>query len=242
MWIFIAIGAAVVALSHTAPAPFLLDALAGSTSVWRMPKSDPPAIYLTYDDGPNPATTPALLDVLARERVQATFFLIDRNVTEQTAPLVARMFADGHSVALHSHTRAHMVMSPETFARTLTEAAGRIERLTLGRPCRAYRPHAGWRSESMYIGLKRIDHRLIGWGWMQWDWNWFRRRTAGAIVSRVLKRASAGAIIVMHDGNHAKPMADHRYAVDATARLIPALRAKGFVFGGVCDRTGAVIQ
>lgn len=242
MWIFIAIGAAVVALAHTAPAPFLLDALAGRTSVWRMPKSDPPAIYLTYDDGPNPATTPLLLDLLARERVQATFFLIDRNIDARTAPLVARMFEEGHSVALHSHTRAHMVMSPEGFARTLTAAADRIEQLTGRRPCRAYRPHAGWRSESMYIGLRKIDHRLVGWSWMKWDWNWFRRRTGNAVASRVLKRASAGDIVVMHDGNHAKPDADHRYAVDATARLIPALRAKGFVFGTVCDRAGGVIE
>lgn len=240
MWLFIAIAVGVVALSHTAPAPFLLDALAGRTSVWRMPASDPPTIYLTYDDGPNPATTPALLDVLAREGARATFFLIDRNVDDRSAPLVARMFAEGHSVALHSHTRAHMVMSPDTFARTLTAAADRIEQIAGHRPCRAYRPHAGWRSESMYIGLKKIDHRLIGWSWMQWDWNWFRRRTAGSIVSRVLKRASAGDIVVMHDGNHAKPLADHRFTVDATARLIPELRAKGFVFGTVCDQTGSV--
>ena len=241
MWIFIAIGVAVVALAHTAPAPFLLDALAGKTSVWRMPKSDPPAMYLTYDDGPNPATTPLLLDLLAREGVRATFFLIDRNVTEQTAPLVARMFADGHSVALHSHTRAHMVMPAEDFARTLTTAAERIERLTGRRPCRAYRPHAGWRSESMYVGLKKIDHRLVGWSWMKWDWNWFRRRTGSSVASRVLKRASAGDIVVMHDGNHAKPNADHRYAVEATALLIPGLRARGFVFASVCDTAGAVI-
>ena len=72
MWILIAIG--IVVLAHTAPAPFLMDAFAGRRSVWHMPKSDPPTIYFTYDDGPNPTTTPSLLDVLTRERVQATFF------------------------------------------------------------------------------------------------------------------------------------------------------------------------
>src|SRR6202011_4551983 len=98
-----AIAGSIVALAHTAPAPFLLDLLAGRRSVWHMPKTDPPTIYLTFDDGPNPTTTPDLLDVLARERVRATFFLIDRHIHDETAPLVARMFADGHSVALHSH-------------------------------------------------------------------------------------------------------------------------------------------
>jgi peptidoglycan-N-acetylglucosamine deacetylase len=242
MWIFIAIGVGIVALAHTAPAPCLLDALAGRRSVWHLPASDPPTIYLTFDDGPNPTTTPDLLDVLARERVLATFFLIDRHINDRTALLVARMFADGHSVALHSHTRAHMLMSPETFARTLTAAADHIEQVAGHRPCRAYRPHAGWRSASMYAGLEKIDHRLVGWSWMLWDWNWFRRRTSAAAVARVLKRAKAGDIVVMHDGDESAPLADQRHTVEATARLIPELRAKGFVFGTVCDQSGFVID
>src|SRR5438046_9750752 len=128
MWIFIAVAVGIVALAHTAPVPFLFDAIAGRRAVWHMPRTDPPTIYLTFDDGPNPTTTPALLDVLAREGVQATFFLIDRHITDETAPLVRRMFADGHAVALHSHTRRDMLMTPDTFARTLTEAAEHIQR------------------------------------------------------------------------------------------------------------------
>ena len=235
MWILIGIGAGIVVLAHTAPAPFLLDALNSRRSAWHMPKRDPPTIYLTFDDGPNPTTTPDLLDVLAGERVPATFFLIDRHITDQTAGLVARMFADGHAVALHSHTRAYMLMSPETFARTLTAAADHIERVANRRPCPAFRPHAGWRSASMYAGLKKIDYKLIGWSWMLWDWNWFRRRTAEAVVERVLERASAGDIVVMHDGDESAPFADQRHTVEATARLIPKLRAKGFVFGTICE-------
>jgi peptidoglycan/xylan/chitin deacetylase (PgdA/CDA1 family) len=236
MWIFIVVGFGIVALAHTAPAPFLLDALAGQRAVWHMPRGHPPTIYLTFDDGPNPTTTGDLLDVLAREGAHATFFLIDRHITDQTAPLVARMFADGHAVALHSHTRKYLLMTPETLARTLTAAADHIERETGQRPCRAFRPHAGWRSGSMYEGLQKIDYRLVGWGWMLWDWNWFRPRTADAIVARVLARARAGDIVVMHDGDESAPFADQRQTVEATARLIPELRAKGFAFGTICGR------
>src|SRR5438128_9959087 len=118
MWILVAIGAGIVALAHTAPAPFLLDALNSRRSVWHMPRTDPPTIYLTFDDGPNPTTTPDLLDVLAREGAHATFFLIDRHITDETAPLVRRMFADGHAVALHSHTRAYIAVAPERLALT----------------------------------------------------------------------------------------------------------------------------
>ena len=82
-------------LTHTGPAPGLFDMAAGPRAIWHMPRTSPPTIYLTYDDGPNGATTPMLLDVLAREHVRATFFLVDRQITDRTAPLVARMFADG---------------------------------------------------------------------------------------------------------------------------------------------------
>ncbi len=235
MWIFIAIGAGVLALAHTAPVPFLFDAMAGSRAVWHMPKRSPPTIHLTFDDGPNPTTTPDLLDLLARERVRATFFLIDRHITPATAPLVRRMFDEGHAVALHSHTRAYMLMGADTFARTLQEAADHIEQVSGRRPCPAFRPHAGWRTWQMYSGLKKLDYRLVGWSWMLWDWNWFRERTADSVVNRVRDRVSSGDIVVLHDGDESSPFKDQRHTVDATARLIPELRAKGFEFGTICE-------
>src|SRR4029077_16671176 len=120
-------------------------------------------IYLTYDDGPNPSTTSDLLDVLAQEGERATIFLIDRHVTDETAPIVRRMFAEGHAVALHSGRRWDMLLSPAELARRLSIAADHIEMLAGPRPCRAFRPHGGWRSNAMYAGLRKIDFRLIGW-------------------------------------------------------------------------------
>ena len=234
MWIVIAIGVGILALAHTAPAPFILDSIAGGRAVWHMPRTDPPTIYLTFDDGPNPTTTPDLLDVLAREGVHATFFLIDRHITDDTAPIVRRIFAGGHAVGLHSHTRRYMIMSPEALAMTLASAADRIEQVAGQRPCRTFRPHAGWRSGSMYAGLQQINHTLVGWGWMLWDWNWFRKRTAESVVRRLTGRVRGGDIIVMHDGDESAPFSDQRHTVEATARLIPALRARGLGFGTVC--------
>ena len=226
-------------LAHTAPFPFLLD-WTPTRSIWHMPQAPGQrTLYLTFDDGPNPATTPLLLDLLRKEDVHATFFLIDRYVTEDTAPLIRRMFAEGHAVALHSDTRKLMLMSPGQLAETLTAAADRIERLGGSRPCRAFRPHGGWRSATMYAGLSRIDHTLIGWTFLRWDWNWFRTRTADSIVNRILAHAAPGDIIVTHDGNHAKPGADHRYVVEAWTRLIPTLRARGFDFDTVCSNTSS---
>jgi peptidoglycan/xylan/chitin deacetylase (PgdA/CDA1 family) len=239
MWILVSIGLGVIVLAHTAPAPFLFDVMAGRRAIWHMPKTVPPAVYLTYDDGPNPATTGDLLDVLAREQVHATFFLIDRHITDQTVPLVRRMFDEGHAVALHSPTRADMVLSPKAFARRLTLAADHIEQIAGRRPCPAFRPHAGWRSWSMYAGLKAIDYRLVGWSWMLWDWNWGRERTAESVAQRVSRRAGNGDVIVMHDGDESAPFKDQRHTVDGTALLIPTLRARGLTFALICEMNAA---
>jgi peptidoglycan/xylan/chitin deacetylase (PgdA/CDA1 family) len=235
MWIAIAAALGVAFLAHTAPFPFLLDWFNRDRALWRMPPTgQPPTVYLTFDDGPNPTATPGLLDLLARERVRATFFLIDRHLTHDTAPIVSRMFTEGHAVGLHSHTRALMVKTPGGLADTLSAAAARIEQLAGRKPCRVFRPHAGWRSAAMYAGLKRLDYQLAGWGWMLWDWNWYRARQADAIARRLVKRARDGDVIVVHDGHHINPRADRQYAIDTTALAIPELRAKGFVFGTIC--------
>ena len=238
MWILVIIATSVIALAHVAPTRFVLDSMAGDRAVWHLSRADPPTIYLTFDDGPNPQTTPDLLDVLAAEQVAATFFLIDAHLTEATAPIVRRMFAEGHAVGLHSASRSYLLMSPERLAATLTAAADRIERLAGTRPCRAFRPHAGWRGGEMYRALELIDHRLFGWGWMLWDWNWMRQRKADDTLKRIESRASAGDIIVLHDGDESAPEIDQRHTVDATRRLIPSLRSRGLQFGTVCENVG----
>jgi peptidoglycan-N-acetylglucosamine deacetylase len=228
MWWFVAAG--VVVLAHVAPFRFLLD----WKTVWRMPATQPPTVYLTFDDGPNPTATPQLLDVLRKHDVRATFFIIDKHLTAETAPIVRRAFEDGHAVALHSHTRALMFYRPAAVSSTLQEAAARMEVMTGHAPCRAFRPHAGNRSITMLQGAGGAGYRVIGWGWMLWDFNFFRKKTAASLVPRLVRQASPGDIVVIHDGHHKNPRADRRYAVETVDALIPLLRARGFTFGTVC--------
>ena len=226
------IGIAVAALAHTAPFPFLLDVT--DRTVWRMPDGSPPTVYLTFDDGPNPTATMDLLDALGRHGVKGTFFVIDKHLTKETAPIVRRAFEEGHAVALHSHTRALMFKTPGGMASTLRNAAMRMEQMTGHAPCRAFRPHAGNRSVPMLLGARRAGFTVVGWGWMLWDFNWFRAKTAGALVPRLADHASPGDIIVIHDGHHKNPRADRRYAAETIDRLVPELRKRGFEFGTIC--------
>lgn len=230
-----ALVAAVVALAHTAPFPFVLDGLHADRVTWRMPHDAGPAtIYLTYDDGPNPTATPLLLDTLAAHDVKATFFLIERHLSDETAPIVQRIAREGHRIGLHSHTRGKMLLTPDELARTLTAFAAKVEQITGAPPCPAFRPHAGWRSSQMLEGLKRIDYQLIGWGFNLWDFDMFRARSV-RMVPRLVRNASPGDIMVIHDGHHEDPRADRRYAIEVTERLIPELKSKGFTFGTICS-------
>jgi len=225
------------ALAHTAPFPFLLEAFRPSKSLWRVrPRPGmPPTLHLTFDDGPNARWTPPLLDALREHDIRATFFLIDEQITPSTQAIVKRIADEGHAIGLHSGTRRLMILSPEQLSTRLQGAASRIGAIAGRPPCRLFRPHAGWRSGSMYDGLDRAGYRLAGWSWGMWDWDWWRTPRADRVAARLARKASPGDIIVIHDGHHRNPDADRRHAAETVRRLAPLLKARGFQFGTLCD-------
>lgn len=225
-----------VIASHMLPFPFLLEAFRPSGSLWRVrpQPGTPPTIYLTFDDGPNADWTPPLLDALRDTGVRATFFLIDEHITDSTASIVRRIAEDGHAIGLHTGSRRLMVASPSAVVEHLDRAASRIRAIAGLEPCRLFRPHAGWRSSTMYAGLKRAGFTLAGWSWGMWDWDWWRTPRAESVAQKLLRKASSGDIIVIHDGHHKNPQADRRHAGETVRRLVPGLRARGFTLDALC--------
>jgi len=176
-----------------------------------------------------------VLDALRDEGAQATFFVIDDNITPDTEWVVRRIADEGHAIALHSGSRRPMLMSPDALAARLSRAATRITDLAGREPCRLFRPHAGWRSATMYDALERLDFRLAGWSWGMWDWSWWQTPQATAVARRLERKASAGDIIVIHDGHHKDPRRDRSHAGGAVRLLVPALRERGFTFASLCS-------
>jgi len=227
---------AVLVMAHVAPFRFLLDAMHRDAAVWRMPVSGAgKPIYLTFDDGPNPTATPELLSLLDEKNIKATFFVIDEYVTEETSPIVRRMFAEGHCVGQHTGRRWLSLRSPAHIADMLLAGAQKIERLTGHAPSRHFRPHAGWRSETMFRGAARAGYTIVGWSWMSWDWVGFRKRTSARVARQVVRHAAPGKIVVIHDGHHRNARADRTYAVEATRRIIDELRTAGYTFHTLCQ-------
>jgi peptidoglycan/xylan/chitin deacetylase (PgdA/CDA1 family) len=235
--IFAALVIGVVALSHVLPGRFLLEAFNPGRSVWRVEQrpGSAAAFYLTFDDGPHPKWTPPLLDALRETGARATFFVIDAHITSETAPIVERMSREGHAIGLHSGSRRQMFMPPEQLARELQASAARIESITGRSPCRLFRPHGGWRSGTLYEGLDRAGYQLAGWTWGMWDFDWGRRREAARLAPRLIKKASPGDVVVIHDGHHKDPSQDRSHAAETVRVLVPALHQRGFVFPTLCD-------
>jgi len=220
---------ATLLLSHVAPFPFVLDVTSNSVSLWRV--KEPPGrkvVYLSYDDGPNPRVTPRLLDLLRDKEAHATFFVIPERVTADTAPIVRRMFEEGHTVGLHSADRRLASKGQDRIIARLQAGSAHIELMTGRRPAPLFRPHAGFRSVAMITGLRQLGYRLVGWSFMSWDWVWFRRRTGERVASQILAHVAPGKIIVIHDSHHSDPRADRDYAIEATRLIVDGLRRKGY--------------
>lgn len=234
--IILAIVIGVVAAAHMVPFPFVFEAFRPSGSLWHVKpaRGSQPMLYFTFDDGPNAQWTPPLLDALRDTSARATFFLIDEHITGETAPVVRRIAQEGHAIGLHSGTRRLMITSPGALAKQLQTTASRIRAITGREPCRLFRPHAGWRSVTMYMGLSQGGYRLAGWSWGMWDWDWWRTPRAGRITQRLAGKAAAGDIIVIHDGHHKDPKADRRHAAETVRALVPVLRERGFGFAPLC--------
>jgi peptidoglycan/xylan/chitin deacetylase (PgdA/CDA1 family) len=179
------------------------------------------ALALTFDDGPNPAATPALLNLLKDEQVLATFFVIGEHVLANAA-LTARIAADGH--LLGNHTFRHRwftnLMWPSVLEGEITRTQQAIEKTTAATPL-LMRPPMGLTNPLYRRLLRKHGLTMVGWDVRSFDGH----RDAPAVIKRVCKRARGGSIILLHDG-----YSTGQDIAEITRQLIRELRAKGFEF------------
>jgi peptidoglycan-N-acetylglucosamine deacetylase len=192
-------------------------------SIWRG-RSDRRAIALTFDDGPS-ESTPALLELLARYGLSATFFQCGANV--ERLPQTARAAFDaGHEIGNHSHSHPMFCFRPPDFMRGELERGQRaIEANTGAHPTLFRAPYGvrwpGLRSAQARLGLTGVMWTVIGY-----DWN----LAAEGIVRRISGSVSNGAIICLHDGRELQANPDIRNTIRAAEQLIPMLLDRGYRF------------
>jgi peptidoglycan/xylan/chitin deacetylase (PgdA/CDA1 family) len=181
-------------------------------------------VALTFDDGPHPEGTPAILETLREADVLATFFLAGEQVVRRPA-LAAEIVAAGHRVELHCHRHrnqlrlsARQLLDDADRARAAIEEAG-------GQAIRDYRPPYGIFSA---VGLRAVRSR--GWRpvlWSQWGRDWTRRTTPASIARRATADARAGDIVLLHDADYYSAPGSWVRTAAALPIILEELEARG---------------
>ena len=195
-------------------------------------------VALTFDDGPDPIRTPALLDALAELGAKATFFVVGA-AADAHPELCARIAREGHELGNHTYSHRYLPLaSSRSVERELAATDAAIERATrpeLERdglaPARGIvptlaRPPYGGRSPWNVRSFARLAKRVVLWDVNSYDW---KGAPAPDVARRVLDEARPGSIILMHDGGR------DNVTVETVRLLVPELRARGFELATVSD-------
>ncbi|HEY8639496.1 MAG TPA: polysaccharide deacetylase family protein [Solirubrobacterales bacterium] len=186
--------------------------------------TDAGAVAITFDDGPDPEGTAAVLAVLDRERVSATFFLVGEQVRRNPA-LAAEIVAAGHSVQLHGDRhRNQLRLTPGQIRDDLQRGAEAIEEAS-GRATPFYRPPYGIFSA---LGLRAVNRsRYEPLLWSRWGRDWRRRATAASVAADATRDLEGGDVILLHDADHYSDPECWRATASALPRIIEVVRDQG---------------
>ena len=181
-------------------------------------------VALTFDDGPHPEVTPAILDRLERRGARATFFCIGKKVAAHR-DLAAEIHRRGHRVENHtfSHPNAFGFYGATAMEREIRSAQDAIAAAT-GRPPRLFRAPVGIRNPWLDHVLARTGLRLVSWTRRGLD-------TIGTDVTRIANRLlgglAAGDILLLHDGSSARDASGRAVALDALDLVLDGMAAAG---------------
>jgi peptidoglycan/xylan/chitin deacetylase (PgdA/CDA1 family) len=189
-------------------------------------RGDESRVALTFDDGPNPVATPAILDALASRDAQASFFILGRHA-ERWPELVRRIAAEGHSVCNHGyyHRKLHF-KSPRYVRNDLQLGTRAIVDACGVRPAFFRAPH-GFRSPWVTHIARSLGQRTVGWGRGVWD---TARPGVEAIADRTVRVAKPGAILLLHDGDGYDPLGDRTQTARAVPVIVDRIRDAGLEF------------
>ncbi len=169
--------------------------------------------HLTFDDGPHPEGTPAVLEVLARHGVRATFFLVGEQVRRDPA-LVGELLAAGHELGLHCDRHRNLLrLSPRQVREDIARAEDTIASAA-GRGVTLYRPPYGVLNTAAVMLARRRGWRTMLW--RRWGQDWQASATPEGIAARVSRAAAPGDVLLLHD-------ADDYSAPDSWRRTVQAL-------------------
>ncbi|MFI5617264.1 polysaccharide deacetylase family protein [Streptomyces sp. NPDC051567] len=177
------------------------------------------AMVLTFDDGPDPRYTPAVLDTLARYGVHAMFFVCGEMATDNR-DLLRRIAAEGHAIGNHTWTHPHIPkLSRPALASEIGRTSEVVQQTTGEAPLWFRAPYGEWNRAAFEIGAE-LGMEPLAWTVDSLDWT---EPGTAPIVSRILKGAAPGVIVLSHDAG-----GDRTQSVRALGSYLPQLLARGY--------------
>jgi peptidoglycan/xylan/chitin deacetylase (PgdA/CDA1 family) len=189
-------------------------------------------VALTFDDGPDPATTPAFLDLLAAHRLRATFFLLGSMVVQ--APWLAADIADaGHELGVHGWDHKYTVLRGPRAVRDDLARAREAVAAASGTQPRFYRPPYGVLS----AGALAASHAqgLTPVLWTCWGREWTAGATASSVYSTLAGGLAPGATVLLHDSDCTSPAGASAAALGALPRLFDLCAERNLRVGPLAD-------
>lgn len=217
--------------AHLAPgltrSPWLRDRLPGLNG-----DGDPGHVALTFDDGPDPKSTPTFLRRLDELDVRATFFLLGQMV--QRAPGLARTLADeGHEVAVHGWGhRSLAARGPRSTARDLAAARDLIEQTT-GQRLTWWRPPYGVLTLGGLHTAREMSLTPVLWSC--WGEDWTAHASPASVIDTLERRRRPGATVLLHDSSCTSADGAWRSALGALPELVARCRDDGLDVGPLRD-------
>ena len=181
-------------------------------------------VSLTLDDGPDPAVTPAVLDLLDAHGARATFFCIAQRAALHPA-LCREIVRRGHSVQNHSqhHHHSFSLLGMHRFTQEIGAAQHTLAAIT-GQAPRFFRAPAGLRNPFLAPVLQRLDLQLVSWTRRGFD---TVRRDPADVLARLSHRLAAGDIVLLHDGNAALAPSGRPVVLEVLPGLLQRFAAAG---------------
>jgi len=182
------------------------------------------AVAITIDDGPDPAVTPALLDLLAQLQVQATFFCIAERARAHPE-LTRRIIGMGHDVQNHTlrHPHHFAMMGVKAIERELQTAQDTLADITGVRP-HCFRAPAGLRNPMLDPVLHRLGLHLLSWTRRGYD---TRTDQPATVLQRLGQGLAAGDILLLHDGNARRTPQGTPVLMEVLPGLVAQIRSAG---------------
>ena len=222
------LGAAGALAVHALPALSNVDAVRHRLLPGLAGVGAPGHVALTFDDGPDPRSTPAFLEALDRLGIRATFFMLG-SMVDRAPALAAEVAAAGHEIAVHGYEHRSQLFRigrvvADDVARALDVVASRTGQHPIW-----FRPPYGTLSAAGMLAARRQKLRTVLW--TTWGRDWRAEATPDTVVADVARQLGPGGTVLLHDSDCTSAPGSWRSALDALPRLAELFAARGLTPG-----------